>query len=117
MKTDPLESYLQVLKIEVGVSFEAFFLNRSSNSATFFINVSVPSVTSPPNGIISGVPFGMLVDKLVNTASFLLFLNSATLSMGEYAKTFLTGENDTRFDMIILIKNDTMTLSFIHFFL
>ena len=38
----------------------------------------------------------MLVDKLVNTARFLLFPNLATLSMGEYLKTFLTGENETR---------------------
>ena len=84
----------------------------SQGFEAFFKNVPVPSVTSLPNGIISGVPVGMLVDKLINTARFLLFPNLATLSMGEYVKTFLTGENDTWFDMIILIKNYTMTTSF-----
>ena len=84
--------------------FEAFFFKSVLQFCHFFNYVLVPSVTSPPNGIISGVPVGMLVDKLVNTARFLLFPNLATLSMGEYLKTFLTGENDTRFDIIILIN-------------
>ena len=40
---------------------------------------------------------------------------SATLSIGEYVNTFLTGENDTRFAVVITNKNDTMTTSFIYF--
>ena len=45
------------------------------------------------------------------------FTQSATLSIGEYVNTFLTGENDTRFAIVITNKNDTMTTSFIYFFL
>ena len=49
--------------------------------------------------------------------SVLVLPKSATLSIGEYVNTFLTGENDTLFAIVLTNKNDTMTTSFIYFLL
>ena len=76
--------------------FWSFFLKSVLQFYHFFQKCSSTfrNISSKWNNIRGTC--GMLVDKLINTARFLLFPNLATLSMGEYLKTFLTGENETR---------------------